>query len=153
MSPLLIWLLAFAHLLGLGIGLGAVWARGRALRGAPGRDSLKSAFAADTWWAVAAGVWISTGVVRLLASSEKPLAYYLSNHLFWTKMGLLALILALEVAPMVGLIRWRKVVASGDVPDTAAAGGYAATSELQAWLVVLMVLTATAMARGFGAPR
>ena len=153
MTPLVIWLLAFAHLLGLGIGLGAVWARGRALRGAPARDALRGAFAADTWWGVSAGVWISTGLVRLFASAEKPLDYYLQNHLFWTKMGLLLLILVLEVAPIVGLTRWRRVVAKGDVPDTAAAGRYAIISEAQAWLVVLMVLAATAMARGFGAPR
>jgi putative membrane protein len=146
------WLLAFAHLLGLGVGLGAVWARARALRGAPGREALKAVFAADTWWAAAAGLWITTGLVRLFASSEKPTAYYFQNHLFWTKMGLLVVILALEVSPMVGLIRWRKTVARGDMPDTAKAARWALTSDLQAWLVVLMVLVATGMARGRGMP-
>jgi putative membrane protein len=54
---------------------------------------------------------------------------------------------------MVGLIGWRRVVARGDVPDTSKAARYAVTSDLQAWLVVLMVLAATGMARGFGMPR
>lgn len=153
MPGIVIWLLAFAHLLGLGIGLGAVWARARALRHVPGREALRSVFAADTWWAVAAGIWISTGLVRLFASAEKPLAYYLQNHLFWTKMALLAVILALEVVPMVGLIGWRRVVARGDMPDTSTAARFALISDVQAWLVVLMVLAATALARGFGMPR
>jgi putative membrane protein len=146
------WLLAFAHLLGLGVGLGAVWARARALRGAPGREALKAVFAADTWWAIAAGTWITTGLVRLLAASDKPTAYHLQNHLFWAKMALLAVILALEVSPMIGLIRWRRAVARGDIPDTANAARWALTSDLQAWLVVLMALAATGMARGLGMP-
>ena len=147
------WLLAFAHLVGLGVGLGAVWSRARALRGAPGREALRAAFAADTWWAAAAGIWITTGLVRLFAASDKPTAYYLQNHLFWTKMALLVGILALEVSPMIGLIRWRKMVARGDMPDTASAARWALTSDLQAWLVVLMVLAAAGMARGLGMPR
>lgn len=147
------WLLGFAHLLGLGVGLGAVWARARALRGAPGREALKAVFAADTWWAIAAGLWITTGLTRLLAASDKPTAYYLQNHLFWTKMALLVVILALEVSPMLGLIRWRMTVARGDMPDTAPAARWALTSDLQAWLVVLMVLAAAGMARGLGMPQ
>ncbi len=151
MSPIVTWMLAFTHLLALGLGLGSIWVRGRALKGAPGRDALKSAFMADTWWGIAALVWIPTGLARLFMSSDKPLEYYLANHLFWTKMALLLAILALEVAPMLALIRWRKAFGRGETPDTAAAGRYAAISEAQAWLVVFMVLAATAMARGFGA--
>ncbi len=150
MSPIVTWMLAFVHLLGLGLGLGSVWARGLALRGAPGRDALKRAFLADTWWGIAALVWIPTGLARLFMSSEKPFDYYVSNHWFWTKMTLLVILLALEVAPMVALIRWRIAFRRGDTPDTSAAGRYAAISEAQAWLVVLMVLAASGMARGFG---
>ncbi len=35
------WLLASLHLIALGIGLAAVWTRGRALRGSLDRDSLQ----------------------------------------------------------------------------------------------------------------
>ena len=58
------WLLAAFHLLALGVGLGAVWARGRALRGALDTPSLRRVFYADTWWGVAAFLWIGTGVLR-----------------------------------------------------------------------------------------
>src|SRR5688572_29321035 len=103
------WLLATLHLLALGIGLGAVWARGRgfrALRAGPDAGALRRVFTADTWWGMAALLWIATGLWRLFGATEKDTAYYFQNHVFWTKMALLGLILALEVRPMLTLISW-----------------------------------------------
>ena len=146
------WLLASIHLLGLGIGLGAVWARSLALRGPLDRAGLRRVFTADTWWGVSAAVWIGSGLWRLLASTEKATAYYLSNHIFWLKMGLLILILVLEIRPIITITRWRRQ-AGGETPfDTSAAIPLARTSRIQAAIVLLMVLAATAMARGYGAP-
>jgi putative membrane protein len=144
------WLFAAAHLLALGIGLGAVWVRGRALQAELDGAGLRRVFYADSWWGVAAVLWIGTGLVRAFGGLEKGSAYYLHNHLFWAKMTLLGLILALEIGPMVALVRWRVRLARGELPDTRAAGRFARISFLQAWLVVLMVLAATAMARGYG---
>ncbi|MGH7676134.1 MAG: DUF2214 family protein, partial [Gemmatimonadales bacterium] len=73
----------------------------------------------------------------------------LQNHMFWTKMTLFVAIVALEMRPMLTKTRWRRAVARGELPDTGAALGLARISVLQAALVVLMVLAATAMARGF----
>jgi len=151
-SMLVRWLFAAVHLLGLGVGLGAVWARGRALSGRLDDAGLRRAFYADTWWGIAALIWISTGLVRAFGGLEKGSAYYLHNHLFWTKMGLLGLILALELGPMISLVRWRVALARGETPDTRAAVRFARISFLQGVLVVLMVLAATAMARGYGVP-
>jgi putative membrane protein len=145
------WLLAAGHLLALGIGLGAVWARGRALRGELDALGLRRAFYADTWWGIAAILWIGTGLTRAFGGYEKASSYYLHNHFFWAKMGLLAAILILELRPMVSLIQWRRIVARGGVPDTRFASRFAQVSFAQAGLVVLMVLAATAMARGYGA--
>ncbi len=89
------WLLAAVHLLALGIGLGAVWVRARALRGSFDEAGLRRIFAADSWWGLAAVLWIGTGLWRLLAATEKPTRYYLENHLFWLKMGALLAILLL----------------------------------------------------------
>jgi putative membrane protein len=146
------WLFAALHLLGLGLGLGSVWARGRAFRGELDAAGLRRVFYADTWWGVAALVWIGTGLVRAFVGLEKGSAYYLHNHLFWGKMTLLLMILILELGPMVTLIRWRTQVARGELPDTRAAGRFSRISFLQAALVVLMVLAATGMARGYGSP-
>jgi putative membrane protein len=144
------WLAASLHLLALGIGLGAVWARGRALRSSLDAGSLRQVFFADTLWGLAAVLWISTGLWRLLAGLEKGTGYYLQNHLFLTKMALLGLVLLLEIRPMITLIRWRRTVSRGEAPDTRAAPLLARISFMQAWLIVLMVFAATAMARGMG---
>lgn len=145
------WLLAALHLLGLGIGLGAVYARSRAFRGVLDGPGLRRVFLADTWWGVAAGLWIVTGLIRAFAGFEKGTDYYLQNHLFLTKMGLLLLILVLEIGPMLRLIVWRRSLAQGIMPDTTPASRYARVSMMQAVLVLLMVAAATGMARGFGA--
>jgi putative membrane protein len=144
------WLAASFHLLALGIGLGAVWARGRALRSSLDAGTLRQVFFADTLWGLAAVLWISTGLWRLLAGLEKGTGYYLQNHVFLTKMALLALVLLLEIRPMITLIRWRKTVARGEVPDIRAAPLLARISFVQAGLIVLMVFAAAAMARGMG---
>ena len=142
------WLLAAFHLLALGLGLGAVWVRGRALRSSLDPAGLRRVFLADSVWGLAALLWIGTGLWRLFGGTEKPTDYYLHNHIFLTKMALLLLILILELRPMMTLIRWRSQVGRGELPDTRAAPALARISFIQAGIVVLMVFAATAMARG-----
>ena len=145
---LLRWIVATLHLLALPLGLGAVWARGRSLRGALDAAGLKRVFLADTLWGVAALLWIGTGVARAFGGLEKGTAYYVQQPMFHAKMGLLILILALEVWPMVTLIQWRVALARGQPPSAGRAAVFARISEVQALLVVLMVFAATALARG-----
>ena len=144
------WIVAALHLLALGVGLGVVWARGRALHGVLDAQGLRRVFYADNLWGMAAGVWIATGLARAFAGLEKGSAYYLHNHAFWTKMTLLGLVLLLEVWPMASLIRWRIRYARGEDIDTRRAGVLAGISVAQAGLVIAMVFAATAMARGLG---
>jgi putative membrane protein len=156
--------LAWLHLVALGVGLWAVLARGEALRQAtgelPGTGALRRAFKADTHWGVAALLWLVTGLWRYLGSIEKSTAYYNSNPIFLTKMTLFVVIIALEIRPMITLIRWRGEVAragrgkieGGTIAiDPAAAQKIATISYLQGAIVAVMVLTAVAMARGYGA--
>ena len=145
------WLLAALHLLALGIGLGAVWARGSALRGRLDADGYRRLFHADSLWGVAALLWISTGLVRAFGGLEKGSAYYLHNAAFLAKMTLLVLVLALEVWPMTTLIRWRVALGRGREVDPGPAATLALISRVQAGLIVAMVFAATAMARGLAA--
>jgi putative membrane protein len=147
-------ILAALHLLALGLGLGAVVNRGTALREAPDMRSIQRVFRADMLWAIAAMLWIGTGLWRYLGGLEKGYAYYNANHYFIAKMSLLVLILVLEVWPMITLIRWRIAIGRNESPAAvvapAAAHRIAIISHIQALLVVLMVFAAAAMARGYG---
>jgi putative membrane protein len=144
------WILAALHLTALGIGLGAVWVRAGALRGSLDPAGLRRVFAADGWWGLAGFLWIATGLWRLLAATEKPAAYYMHNHLFYLKMLSLIVLRVLEVRAIVLLTRWRGAVRRGGPVDPAAAPGLARISYIQVLLVVVMLLAATGMARGFG---
>ena len=144
------WLLASFHLLALGIGLGAVIARGLALRSRLDLPGLRWVFITDAVWGVAAFLWIATGVWRLLGGWEKSTEYYFANHVFLTKIALFLLILGLELRPMRTLMGWRRKAARGEMPDTASASTLARISFWQAGLITLMVFLATAMARGYG---
>jgi putative membrane protein len=155
--------LAWLHLVALGIGLWAVLARGEALKAAAGElprtDALGRAFKADTQWGIAAALWLATGLWRYLGSTEKATNYYNSNHIFLTKMALFVVILVLEVRPMMTLIRWRRslggagsaqTAGSSAVIDPAKARKIATISYIEGAIVTVMVLTAVAMARGYG---
>jgi putative membrane protein len=145
--------LATLHLLALAIGLGAVWTRARAFGGALDSGSIRRGLSADSWWGVAAALWIATGVWRLVAGTEKAPAYYVSSAAFVAKMILFATILALEIWPMTTLIRWRVAIGRGAAPepvvDPMKAVRIALLSRVEAVLVVAMVVAATAMARGY----
>ena len=141
------WLIATLHLLTLPLGLGAIWARSRALRRA--QSDLHHVFLADNLWALAAVLWISTGLLRAFGGLEKGAAYYLHDRAFYVKMALLATILALEIWPMITLMRWRIAERRKASPDLTAAPRLALISRIQAGIVILMVFAATAMARGF----
>jgi putative membrane protein len=144
-------LLASLHLLGLGVGLGAVWARGRALKSRLDPAGLRAVFLADNFWALAAALWLGTGLWRVLAGVEKNTAYYFHNHVFLGKMAFFAITLALEIRPMITLIGWRRQLARGEQPDTSGAPRLARISFAQAGIVIVMVFLAAAMARGYGA--
>ena len=143
------YLLAVAHLLALGIGLGAVWGRWRALRSLKDAGGLPAVFHADNWYGLAAGLWVATGLWRAFGGLEKPTEYYLESHTFLTKLGLFGLVFALEVWPMVVLVRWRRQLKRGEAPDLGRAPLLARLTLAELPLLVGMVFLAVAMARGW----
>lgn len=146
------WIVAALHVLTLGIGMSAIVARSIALRNVArgDRGALGQALMADNFWGVAALLWLSTGLVRVFSGVEKGSAYYAANSFFWVKMALFALIIVLELRPMITLIRWRIQGARKQTPDLAPAGAFATSGAIQTVLLVVMVLLATGMARGLG---
>jgi putative membrane protein len=140
------WFIGSSHLVALALGGAGIALRWRGLAEADADldGAVKRGLFGDNLWGVAALVWLPTGLLRAFGGLEKGTDYYLSSPAFWVKMGLFITILALEVWPMVTLIRWRL----GTAPDAATAGRIARISAVQMGLTVLMVVAAGAMARG-----
>ena len=143
-------LLSALHVLALAIGLPAIYARTRALKGPLEAEGLRRVFAADSWWGIAALLWIATGPFRAFGPFEKGAPFYLGTWLFHLKLTLFVLIFALEIMPMVGLIRWRMALKRGESPDVSRAPLYRMLSHVEMALVVVIALVAAFMARGFG---
>jgi len=146
--------LSALHVLALGIGLGAVFARGRRLRDlrrAPDNaDALARLFQADNLWGLAALLWIATGLFRVFARLEKQPEFYLRNGFFWVKMALFGLVFVLELQPMVTFLRWRKQRSRGNPSPAAGANltGLIAANDAETATVAVIPFTAALMARG-----
>ena len=138
------------HVLAVALALASVFLRGRALRRPLDADGFRRLFAADNVWGISALLLIATGVLRAFAGLEKGSAFYLASHLFWTKMALFALVFALEIWPLVTLLRWRRQLAHGRAPDVSRARALYAVTHAEMALVVVIVFVAAFMARGFG---
>lgn len=143
------WLLAALHLLAFGVGFWAVLTRGtRFRRLASGTGEARSVLIADNIWGLCALVLLVTGGMRAFGGFEKGTDYYLQQPLFHLKMTLFVLIVLLELAPMVALIKWRMALARGATIDTARAKLFARISHVEGLMMLLMVVAATGMARG-----
>ncbi|WP_449440964.1 DUF2214 family protein [Pseudomonas migulae] len=143
------WFLAAIHLLAFALGFWAVLSRGTAFRRlATGVGEARNVLIADNLWGISAVLLLVTGGMRAFAGYEKGADYYLHQPLFHLKMTLFVLILLLEVAPMVTLIKWRIAQARGAAINTGRAALFARISHIEALLVLLMVVAATGMARG-----
>ncbi|HTO91806.1 MAG TPA: DUF2214 family protein [Candidatus Sulfotelmatobacter sp.] len=142
--------LSALHLLALGVGLPAVFLRGRALRGTLDAAGIRRVLTADNLWGVAALVWILTGLLRAFGGFEKGSEYYLHNWLFHLKLGLVILVLLLELMPMLTFMRWRIALAKDEVPDLSSARLLYTLNHIEMALVGVIVFVAAFMARGFG---
>src|SRR3989338_9095686 len=138
------------HVLALALGLPGVFLRGRALRAPLDAPGFRRLFAADNVWGLAALLWIVTGLLRAFGGLEKGTHFYLRSTLFWAKLALFAAVFALELRPMLTLIRWRRQLARGVTPDTSSARPPPALNQAEVAPVGVLVFVASLMARGFG---
>lgn len=143
-------LISSLHLLGLGVGLGAVFMRGVYLRGTLDEDGLKRVHAADNFWGLAAILWIGTGLWRAFGGLEKGTAFYLHNPMFHLKMGLFGVAMLLELWPMVTFLMQRIDLAKRRPVRPFNALALRRINDLEVVVVVAMVFVASAMARGVG---
>ena len=147
--------LAVLHLIALVMGMSSIDIRARNLRRIrTDANALKEAFTADAMWGVAAFLWLSTGLWRWIAGTEKSPSYYANNHVFMAKMGFFVLIILLEIWPMITLIRWRIASKKGTLPPVEqiapTASRIAIISRVQSLFLLFMLIAAVLMARGYG---
>lgn len=143
------WILAALHLLAVVLAFWAVLTRGTAFRRlTDGGGEARSVLLADNLWGISALILLVTGGMRAFGGYEKGTDYYLHQPLFHLKMALFVIILLLEIAPLVTLIKWRIALARGATIEIGRAKLFARVSHIEALLVLLMVVAATGMARG-----
>lgn len=143
-------LIASLHYLGLGIGLGSIYARARAfanLRQDAG--AMPRVLSADNFWGISALLLLGSGLLRAFGGFEKGSSFYLGSGFFHLKMGLFLLILVLELAPMLTLIRWRLANRRQSAPPLSARQiqRYTTFSWIELGLLLAMMLSASLMAR------
>lgn len=136
------------HILTFGLGFASIWVRAAALRRLKDQSGIKDVLNADNFWGIAALLWILTGLWRAFGGLEKPSEFYLHNTAFLIKMSLFVLIFALELKPMITLIKWRVSLAKNQSIDLSVAPSMARTSWIELALLIPIAGMATAMARG-----
>ena len=143
------WILPAVHLFAFALAFWAVLTRGTVFSQlSAGTGEVKRVLLADNLWGLSALTLLITGAMRAFGGYEKGSDYYLHQPLFHLKMTLLVLILLVELAPMITLIKWRIASSRGVAPDAGRAKLYARISHVEALLLILMMVAATGMARG-----
>jgi putative membrane protein len=114
-------------------------------------DGMRLAASLDRAYGASAVLLLGIGFARVYWGAKGSL-FYLSNPLFWAKIGLFATIAVLSIPPTLQLIRWTKqaVLEAEFLPPTEQ------VKHMQWWLraegVALLAIPflAAAMARGYG---
>ena len=141
--------IASLHLVALGMGLGGLWSRARALRDSRRRSgeprALRRAYAGAAWWSVAVLVWLITGVWWLVTGAANVSSIYAVDAGFFVKLALFAVVVGLEVWPVTTFVRWRFSYAE---PKPREVRRIETISYLQCALVVAIVVAAASRTRG-----
>lgn len=99
--------IASLHYIALGLGFSGLLLRQYALKASFSDLRVKPIFLGDNLWALAALLWLTTGLARAFGGLAKGSDYYLSNHWFYAKMTLFLCVFLLEIYPIVMLMKWR----------------------------------------------
>jgi putative membrane protein len=140
-------LLSAIHMLTLALGLGSVFARGRALARPLDEAGWKRLLTADDLWGLAALLWITSGLARVFYGGKEP-TFYWRNGFFWIKLTLFAIVFALEAKPMSTFIRARVARRRGAPPLQFSVETFRRINAAEFRLVIAIVFAAAFMARG-----
>lgn len=142
--------LAAVHLLSLALGVALLVLRGKTLEQAKSEQDLGRVFVWDNLYGVLALFWIGSGMLRAFGGFEKGTDYYLSNHVFWTKLVFVLLLLGFETPILAALIRFRVRKAKGQAIDLSGVPRLVRLHWFELGTVFPVIIAATLMARGVG---
>jgi putative membrane protein len=108
----------------------------------------------DTIFGIAAGVLLIVGLARVTWFEKGP-AYYWHDVYFLIKFGAFILAALFSIYPTVTFLSWSRAPKAGSAPDVAAAvtRRVRLCMMLELTAIVVILLCAALMARGFGAFR
>lgn len=144
--------LAAIHLLSLALGVALLVLRGKTLEQVKDEKALERVFVWDNLYGILALFWIGSGLLRAFGGFEKGTDYYLSNHVFWTKLLFVLLLLGFETPILAALIRFRVQRSKKQAVDLSGVPRLVRLHWLELGSIVPIVLAATLMARGVGTP-
>jgi uncharacterized membrane protein len=139
--------LSAIHILTFGLGLSAVFLRGRALTGVLDAAGWKRLLTADTAWGIAAALWITSGLARVFLG-PKDAVFYWRNGFFWIKMTLFLSVFLLELTPMRTFARARRAAGAGAPMPAFDVARHRRINALEMRLVIAIPVAAALMARG-----
>ncbi len=121
----------------------------------PGMDgaTIKRLGRIDLAFGLAAGAVLIAGFARVFFGLKGP-AYYIANPIFWTKIGIFALIGFLSIRPTLRFLAWGRLVKVDPqaLPAPEDIKLVKLLIHIEAGLVFLLPILGAAMARGYGLP-
>ncbi|HEY5960413.1 MAG TPA: DUF2214 family protein [Polyangiaceae bacterium] len=142
--------IAALHLVSMVLGVTFLVQRANSLRVAQSAQDLSKVLFWDNLYGLVAIAWLGSGMMRAFSGLEKGSDYYLHNHVFWSKLLFVAVLLASEAPVMVALIRLRVNRARHRDVDVASFRKLVRLHWYELIAVVFAVIAATLMARGVG---
>lgn len=106
---------------------------------------------ADMFYGISSVLILTTGLLRVLYFGKGE-TYYMSNHIFWTKIGLFTLVGILSIYPTVKFAAWKKQLKKSD-DWTFPRQNYQTIRNIiliELILIAFIPLCAAFMARGIG---
>ncbi len=107
----------------------------------------------DLAFGLAAAAMLVAGFARVFYGIKGP-AYYIGNWVFWTKIGIFALIGFLSIRPTLRFFAWRRLlkVDPQALPTPEDILEVKRIIHIEVGLILLLPILGAAMARGYGLP-
>lgn len=114
-------------------------------------QSVRSILRMDALYGICAGLLLIVGFTRVFRT-EKGSDYYFASAPFMAKVSLFLIVGLLSIYPTVQFLKWRKVLAAGQVPqlDAGPRRTMRMIIHLELTLLFVVMLCAALMARGIG---